>query len=60
MAKADILLEESTVAQVAMWQMNGNQIAVEPRPSATLPTAGISKEPADFNGDGKADILLPQ
>ena len=58
--KTDLLLLNDTNHGVAIWQMNGTQVATAVRRSApsTPPAAGTIEDTGDFNGDGKADLLL--
>ncbi len=55
--KSDILLQNPSNGQVAIWEMNGTNVigggTVSSIPGASWHATGTG----DFNGDGKADIL---
>ena len=56
--KSDILWRNSTTGNVAVWTMNGSSVTAStltstPTLASSWTTAGV----ADFNGDGKSDIL---
>jgi hypothetical protein len=53
--KSDILWENTTTGQVAIWEMNGLQIQ-SAAVVATVPGWHVEGT-ADVNGDGKSDIL---
>ena len=53
--KADLLWRDTT-GNIAIWFMNGTQVA-RPPASATFPTTWSVVGTGDFNGDGMGDIL---
>ena len=57
--KTDLLLLNDTTHGVAIWQMNGTQIAASPQVGTINAAAGWHfADTGDFNGDGKTDLLM--
>ena len=57
--KSDLLFLNDTSHGVAVWQMNGTQVTAA-APVGTIDAAAgwAYRDVGDFNGDGKADLLL--
>ena len=54
--KSDILWRDSTTGVVAIWLLNGLQVA-QSGSLGTVPSDWVIAETGDFNGDGKSDLL---
>jgi FG-GAP-like repeat/Bacterial pre-peptidase C-terminal domain len=57
--KTDLLMLNDTTHGVAIWQMNGTQVAANPQVGVINAAAGWHfQDTGDFNGDGKTDLLM--
>ena len=57
--KTDLLFLNDTTHALAIWQMNGTQIAASPQIGSVNAAAGWHfQDTGDFNGDGKTDLLF--
>ena len=57
--KTDLLMLNDTTHGVAVWVMNGTQVVANPQVGVINAAAGWRYDNlGDFNGDGKADLLL--
>ncbi|MBW7974351.1 FG-GAP-like repeat-containing protein [Bradyrhizobium sp. BR 10289] len=57
--KTDLLFLNDITHGVAIWQMNGTQIAASPQVGSINAAAGWHfQNTGDFNGDGKTDLLF--
>ena len=57
--KTDLLFLNDTTHGVAVWQMNGTQVASWPSGRHHQPAGGWDyQDTGDFNGDGKSDLLF--
>ncbi|EJN11688.1 putative calcium-binding protein [Bradyrhizobium sp. YR681] len=58
-SKTDLLFINDVTHGVAIWQMNGTQIAASPQVGSINAAAGWHfQDTGDFNGDGKTDLLF--
>jgi hypothetical protein len=55
--KTDLLFLNSITNGVAIWQMNGTQVAANPQ-VGTITSGWHYADKGDFNGDGKTDLLM--